>query len=116
MARHAPTINCAPEERLELERLAGSRIEPKQMIERAQIILGCLDGKRVKEVARACRTRPNTVIKWRQRFTQGGLAGPASECPLPLHSHLGQLVESGGDLVWHFVSESLARLEGQEHG
>ena len=45
------------------------------MVERAQIILGCLAGKRVKEVARACHTRPNTVIKWRQRFVQQGLAG-----------------------------------------
>jgi transposase len=45
------------------------------MIERAQIILGCLDGKRVKEVARSCRIRPDTVIKWRQRFTRCGLAG-----------------------------------------
>lgn len=45
------------------------------MIERAQIILGCLAGQRVKEVARACRTRPNTVIKWRQRFVEQGLAG-----------------------------------------
>ncbi len=45
------------------------------MVERARIILGCLAGKRVQEVARACHTRPNTVIKWRQRFVQGGLAG-----------------------------------------
>jgi len=45
------------------------------MVERAQIILGCLAGQRVKEVARACHTRPNTVIKWRQRFAQQGLAG-----------------------------------------
>jgi transposase len=45
------------------------------MVERAQIILGCLAGKRVKEVARSCRTRPNTVIKWRQRFAARGLAG-----------------------------------------
>ncbi len=75
MARHAPTISCGPAERQELERLAGSRTESKQMIERAQIILGCLAGQRVKEVARACRTRPNTVIKWRQRFVDHGLAG-----------------------------------------
>jgi lysophospholipase L1-like esterase len=45
------------------------------MIERARIILGCLAGKRVKEVARTCHTRPNTVIKWRQRFAQHGLLG-----------------------------------------
>jgi len=75
MARHAPAITCGPEDRQELERLAGSRTESKQMVERAQIILGCLTGKRVKEVARSCRTRPNTVIKWRQRFAARGLAG-----------------------------------------
>jgi transposase len=75
MARNAPTITCGPADRRELERLAGSRTESKQMIERAQIILGCLTGKRVQEVARACHTRPNTVIKWRQRFAQRGLAG-----------------------------------------
>src|SRR6266852_727687 len=75
MARNAPAITCGPEDRQELERLAGSRTESKHMIERAQIILGCLAGRGVKEVARTCRTRPNTVIKWRQRFAQRGLAG-----------------------------------------
>ncbi len=75
MARKAPTISCGPEDRQELERLAGSRTESKQMVDRAQIILGCLAGKGVKEVACACHTRPNTVIKWRHRFVQGGLAG-----------------------------------------
>jgi len=75
MARNAPAITCGPQDRQELERLAGSRTESKQMIERAQIILGCLAGKRVKEIARICHTRPNTVIKWRQRFAQWGLPG-----------------------------------------
>jgi len=75
MSRNSPTISCGPDARQELERLAGSRTESKQMVERAQIILGCLAGDRVSAVASACRTRPNTVIKWRQRFVQGGLSG-----------------------------------------
>lgn len=75
MGRNAPAIACGPEDRQELERLAGSRTEAKQMIERAQMILGCLAGNRVKEVARTCQTRPNTVIKWRRRFAEQGLAG-----------------------------------------
>jgi len=75
MARSAPAISCGPEDRRELARLAGSRTESRPMVERAQIILGCLAGQRVNEVARACHTRPNTVIKWRQRFAQQGLAG-----------------------------------------
>jgi transposase len=75
MGRNAPAIACGPEDRQELERLAGSRTEAKQMIERAQMILGCLAGNRVNEVARTCQTRPNTVIKWRRRFAEQGLAG-----------------------------------------
>jgi transposase len=49
-------------------RLAASRTESKTMFERAPIILGCLDGRPVNEIARQGRTRPSTVIKWRQRF------------------------------------------------
>src|SRR5713101_3934188 len=75
MARKAPAISCGPEDRQELESLAGSRTASKQMVERARIILGCLAGKRVRAVARECHTRPNTVIKWRQRFVSQGLRG-----------------------------------------
>jgi len=75
MSRTAPRINSSPEDRQRLERLAASRTEPKQAVERARIILGCLEGKRVQDIAAACHTRPNTVIKWRQRFVEGGLAG-----------------------------------------
>ena len=75
MARTAPTISCGPEDRRELEGLAASRTESKQMVERARIILSCLGGKRVKQIARQCHTRPNTVIKWRQRFVSQGLRG-----------------------------------------
>src|SRR3954471_14405636 len=75
MGRNAPTIGCDPHDQQELERLARSRSGSKQLTERAQIILGCLAGQGVQEVARACHTRPNTVIKWRPRFAQSGLAG-----------------------------------------
>jgi len=39
------------------------------------MMIGCLAGRRVSEVARQCHTRPNTVIKWRQRFVGQGLKG-----------------------------------------
>jgi transposase len=75
MPRTAPAISCGLEDRRKLEQLAGSRTESKQMVERARIILGCLSGQGVKETARQCHTRPNTVIKWRQRFMSAGLKG-----------------------------------------
>src|ERR1039458_10535636 len=75
MSRTARQITCSSEDREKLKRLAASRTEAKQLVERARIVLGCLAGKRVQAVARECETRPNTVIKWRQRFAQTGLAG-----------------------------------------
>jgi transposase len=82
MSRTAPQIACSPADHQTLKRLAGSRIESKQMVERARIILGCLAGQRVQCIAQECRTRPNTVIKWRQRFVQSGLAG-LNDAPRP---------------------------------
>lgn len=45
------------------------------MVERARIVLACLDGKRNDEVGRTLGVRPNTVGVWRKRFAVGGVAG-----------------------------------------
>jgi transposase len=82
MARTAARITCSEEDRQTLERLATSRTESKQTVERARIILGCLAGQRVKEIAQRCHTRPNTVIKWRVRFARQGLKG-MEDAPRP---------------------------------
>ena len=52
------------------------------MVDRSRIVLGCLNGQRVQAVAQECRTRPNTVIKWRERFAQDGLGG-LQDAPRP---------------------------------
>jgi transposase len=75
MSRTAPQITCNPTDRHHLERLTTSRTAPRQAVERARIILGCLDGKRVLDIARDCHTRPNTAIQWRQRFVSHGMPG-----------------------------------------
>lgn len=82
MSRIAAQIACSLEDREVLKRLASSRTESKQTVERARIVLGCLEGLRVQQVARQCHTRPNTVIKWRQRFAKNGLPG-LSDAPRP---------------------------------
>lgn len=82
MPRIAPRITCHPEDQQKLEELALSRTESKQAVERARIILGCLAGKQVEEVARQCHTRPNTVIKWRDRFVKQGRPG-LEDAPRP---------------------------------
>src|SRR5688572_28968322 len=82
MPRIASLITCSEEDRETLERRAASRTVSSQAVERARIVLGCLAGERVKEIARRCHTRPNTVIKWRQRFAQHGLKG-LEDAPRP---------------------------------
>jgi transposase len=82
MGKSAPTISCVSEVRKELERRAASRTEARQVVERARILLGCLAGKPVKDIAQECGTRPNTVIKWRQRFCKEGLQG-LKDAPRP---------------------------------
>jgi transposase len=46
-----------------------------RLVERARIVLGCLEGKPVGVVAGSLQVRPNTVIDWRRRFEKEGLAG-----------------------------------------
>jgi len=58
-----------------LEQLANSRTEQARIVERARIILGCVEGRPVTEVATELGVRPNTVIFWRKRFEEKGLKG-----------------------------------------
>ena len=82
MPKPARKITCSEADRNRLEQLAFSRTEAKPTVERAQMVLGCLENKEINEIAQAFRTRPNTVIKWRDRFAKMGLAG-LDDAPRP---------------------------------
>jgi transposase len=45
------------------------------MVERARIILACLEGKEIQQVAREMGTSIPTVSKWRRRFAEDGVNG-----------------------------------------
>jgi transposase len=46
-----------------------------RLVERAKIIIGCLEGKPVSHIANDLKIRPNTVIDWRRRFEENGIDG-----------------------------------------
>jgi hypothetical protein len=71
-------VVVSAEQRTELMNLARSRTEETRLVERARIILACLDGKRNDEVSRELGVRPNTVGLWRQRFAARCLKSPRS--------------------------------------
>ena len=52
MPRKAPIPKCPEQDKKMLEQLAGSRTEEARLVERAKIILKCLQGERVHEIAK----------------------------------------------------------------
>jgi transposase len=55
--------------------MSRSRKEETRMVERARIVLACLGGKEIQQVARDTGTSIPTVSKWRKRFARDGVAG-----------------------------------------
>ena len=75
MPRHAPTVECSVEIKAKLLSTSKSRTEEARAVERARIILACLEGKETQQVARELRTSTTTVAKWRRQFCERGLEG-----------------------------------------
>src|SRR5580658_3594955 len=75
MPRHAPELECSAEDKASLVAITKSRIEEARTVERARIILACVDGKQIQQVARELNISVPTVSKWRQRFSLWGLRG-----------------------------------------
>ncbi len=66
------------------------------MVERARIILACLDGKEIQQVAHEMRISIPAVRKWRARFAQQGVSGlgdrPRSGKPVRYGTSFGDRV------------------------
>src|SRR5580692_7259834 len=75
MPRHAPELECSIEDKASLVALTKSRTAEARAVERARIILACLEGKEIQQVARELRVSIPSVSKWRQRFSLWGLRG-----------------------------------------
>jgi len=75
MPRHAPKLECTEEDRDRLIALSKGRTTESRMVERARIILACLDGKEIQQVARELRLSVVTVSRWRSRFALFGVRG-----------------------------------------
>ena len=91
MPRHAPALECSPEDKETLVAISKSRNEELRIVERAQIILASLEGKEIQQVARELGVSIPTVDKWRKRFSLFGLRGlwdqPRSGKPAKYDAH-----------------------------
>src|SRR6266849_950862 len=77
MPRYAPELECTIEDKASLVALTKSRTAEARTVERARIILACLEGKELQQVARELGVSIPTVSKWRKRFALWGLRGLA---------------------------------------
>jgi transposase len=75
MPKRALIPKCSEKDKQRLETLANSRTEEARLVERAKIVLGCLAGQPVSQIAKRLDIRPNTVIDWRKRFEEQGVDG-----------------------------------------
>ena len=55
--------------------MARSRTVESRMADRARIVLACLEGKEIQQVAREFKISIPSVSKWRQRFSLWGIRG-----------------------------------------
>lgn len=75
MARPARLIDCTPGQRFELEAILKSRKQKSGLHLRVRMILQCLDGWKIADIAKANRVTPATVMRWKNRYIERGLSG-----------------------------------------
>src|SRR3954452_12465169 len=96
MAAHVRTVQVPEADRRELKRRARDKGAPARVVERARIVLLAADEVPGKQIAEMVGCAEGTVVTWRGRYAERGLAGlaalPRSGKPSPLPEALGDRV------------------------
>lgn len=71
-------VDTPESDRVELERLARSTVEPHRRVMQARALLALADGSSVRGTAGELGTWPNTVTRWRNKYLEGGIGAVGS--------------------------------------
>ena len=71
----AAALPVTDDQRLELQRIAGSSVLPHRQVVQAQALLWAADGVANEEITSRWRVDSDTVRRWRNRFTDKGIGG-----------------------------------------
>lgn len=74
-------LDMSAGDRVELERLARSGVEPHRRVVAARGLLALADGASVRATARALGSHQDTVRRWRDRFAESGVSGVGAVAP-----------------------------------
>jgi transposase len=92
MAAQVRTVEIPEDDRRELQRRARAKGAPARVVERARIVLLAGDGVPGKQIAARVGCAEPTVVTWRRRYAEDGLAGlqdlPRPGWPSPLPEQL----------------------------
>jgi transposase len=89
MAAHVRTVVVSEADRRELRRRARNKGAPAREVERARIVLLSAEGVPGQQIAATVGCAEPTVVTWRRRYAESGLAGladlprPGKPSPLP---------------------------------
>ena len=89
MAAHVRVVQVPDADRRELQRRARDKSAPARVVERARIVLLSAEGMPGKQIAATVGCAEPTVVTWRRRYAESGLAGledlprPGKPSPLP---------------------------------
>src|SRR4051795_9524932 len=89
MPAHVRTVEVPEADRRELARRGRDKGAPSREVERARIVLLAGDGVPGKQIAAIVGCAEGTVVTWRGRYVEHGLAGlsdlprPGKPSPLP---------------------------------
>jgi transposase len=75
MARKAKAVECDEKTYMKLQRIANSQSEEYRLVRRARMVLGCLEGKRIIDIAAELSEQEDVIINWRDRFMLKGIEG-----------------------------------------
>ena len=74
MPRKYKPISCSKSDAIRLKELSLDQDNPRLAM-RALMVMRCIEGEQIKDIADDLHERPNTVILWRDRFSAEGING-----------------------------------------
>jgi hypothetical protein len=123
MAAHVRTVMVTDADRREFQRRARSKGVLARVVERARIVLLAADGVPGKQIAARVGCAEPTVVTWRRRYAQRGLAGladlprPGSPPPLPARQRVADDGKwRGAELIRARQAQRLLLARGQSDG
>src|SRR5215475_984504 len=79
----APALRVSREDRQWLEALVRSGQTPQRVALRARMVLGAAEGRANHALAKELRISRPTLLRWRQRYVEAGVAGLLKDAPRP---------------------------------